>query len=414
MKQNYEPGLVRTFQWLSVVLVILQPLLQGALSRVVGVADRINPLVMLIIPLLLLAYSWVPWFQGRLGELYLPIGLFAYAANNLFTKDLTLQWLTSPSALMSAMLLLTMRVWIMMQVVVVFIAWQYRFYWSIAAALLISLIDVAISLPFLAVSDVSLSLFVGIVVIRFVAVAVIGAVLSLLINRQRAQRQALADANLKLAQHAATAERLAVSQERIRLAQELHDTLAHSLTSITVQLEAAQTIWDVDQAKARALLEGALSNTRSGSMEARRALQALRAGPLEEVGLRVAVGNMARSTAARANLTLDLAMPDELPVLTEAKEQCVYRVAQEALSNVARHARATQVRVEVQHARGQLTLTVADNGRGFDPVIVNGTHFGLKGLRERAELVGGKLEIVSEPQRGTTLTLRAPTTEVES
>lgn len=414
MKHNYEPGLVRTFQWLSVVLVILQPLLQGALSRVIGVADPINPLVTLIIPVLLVAYSWVPWFQGHLGQLYLPIGLIVYAANNLLTKDLTLQWLTSPSALMSGMLLLTMRVWIMMQVVVVFIAWQYRFYWSIAAALLISLIDVAISLPFLAVSDVSLSLFVGIVVIRFVAVAVIGAVLSLLINRQRAQRQALADANLKLAEHAATAERLAVSQERIRLAQELHDTLAHSLTSITVQLEAAQTIWEVDQAKARALIEGALSNTRSGSMEARRALQALRAGPLEEVGLRVAVGNLARSTAARANLTLDLAMPDELPVLTKAKEQCIYRVAQEALSNVARHARATQVRVEVQHTRGQLTLSIADNGRGFDQMTVNGTHFGLKGLRERAELVGAKLEIISEPQGGTTLTLRAPTTEVES
>ena len=206
-----------------------------------------------------------------------------------------------------------------------------------------------------------------------------------------------------------TAERLAVSQERIRLAQELHDTLAHSLSAVTVQLEAAEAIWDVDTAKARTMVDGALGNTRSGLTEARRALQALRAGPLEEVGLRVAVGNLARSTAARSNLELELTMPDELPRLTQAEEQCLYRVAQEALSNVARHARATHVRVALQ-----LTLTIADDGRGFDPAMVNGGHYGLKGLRERAELVGATLDIVSAQPHGTTLTLSAPIEELRS
>jgi two-component system sensor histidine kinase UhpB len=94
-------------------------------------------------------------------------------------------------------------------------------------------------------------------------------------------------------------------------------------------------------------MDGALSNTRTGLTEARRALQALRAGALEEVGLRAAVGDLARSAAARGNLTLDLKLPDELPALTQAEEQCIYRVAQEALSNVTRHARATHVCVEL-------------------------------------------------------------------
>jgi signal transduction histidine kinase len=213
-------------------------------------------------------------------------------------------------------------------------------------------------------------------------------------------------------QYAATNEQLAVSQERIRLARELHDTLAHSLSSITVQLEAAESIWGVDMPKVRALMDGALNNTRTGLTEARRALRALRAGALEEVGLRVAVGDLARSAAARGSLTLDLKLPDELPALTQAEEQCVYRVAQEALSNVTRHARASHVRVALQHTSGQLTLTIADNGKGFDMVQANGGHFGLKGLRERADLVGAKLEVVSEPKRGTTLTLHAPIIEM--
>jgi signal transduction histidine kinase len=236
----------------------------------------------------------------------------------------------------------------------------------------------------------------------------------LLVNRQRIQRQALAEANLKLTTYAATAERLAVSQERIRLAQELHDTLAHSLSAVTVQLEAAEAIWDMDAAKARTMVDGALGNTRSGLTEARRALQALRAGPLEEVGLRVAVGNLARSMAARSNLELELTLPDQLPRLTQAEEHCLYRVAQEALSNVARHARATQVRVALQLTRGHLTLTIADDGRGFDVATVNGGHYGLKGLRERAELVGASLDIVSAQPHGTTLTLSAPIEELRS
>jgi len=282
------------------------------------------------------------------------------------------------------------------------------------AALLISAIDVGMSLPFIAISDLSLPLFASIIATRLVSVVGVSVVLALLVNRQRIQRHALAEANLKLTTYAATAERLAVSQERIRLAQELHDTLAHSLSAVTVQLEAAEAIWDMDAAKARTMVDGALGNTRSGLTEARRALQALRAGPLEEVGLRVAVGNLARSMAARSNLELELTMPDELPRLTQAEEHCLYRVAQEALSNVARHARATQVRVALQLTRGHLTLTIADDGRGFDVATVNGGHYGLKGLRERAELVGASLDIVSAQPHGTTLTLSAPIEELRS
>jgi signal transduction histidine kinase len=286
--------------------------------------------------------------------------------------------------------------------------------WIFLTAIILSIADWVLSLPFIRSDSPLFQLFLFLFAIRTQTVTLIALGVGWILNRQRQQKAALAEANQKLAQYAATAERLAVSQERIRLAQELHDTLAHSLSSVTVQLEAAESIWGVDEAKAHTLLTGALGNTRTGLTEARRALQALRAGDLEEVGLRVAVGNLARSMATRANLTLDLRLPDELPSLTQAEEQCLYRVTQEGLSNVARHARAKNVRVALQHTPGQLTLTIADDGKGFDMSRVNGGHFGLKGLRERADMVGAKLEILSEPQSGTTLILRAPITEMKS
>ncbi|HXQ36286.1 MAG TPA: ATP-binding protein, partial [Anaerolineales bacterium] len=86
-------------------------------------------------------------------------------------------------------------------------------------------------------------------------------------------------------------------------------------------------------------------------------------------------------------------------------EQSVYRVAQEALTNAARHADAKTLRVTLRHDTNCLTLTVADDGSGFDPTQVNDARYGLKGLHERAEMIGGTLEVDSQPQKGTTVKL---------
>jgi signal transduction histidine kinase len=357
-----------------------------------------------------------------MGHLFLPTALLLLAAQAVLGSYLNVLWFVPPQSRDIAVLVFMIREWINIQLIVLLVAWQYDLFWVLVSGVGLSLIHAALNFSFINASDGTLyPLYTAIVSSQIVSVNATGLGLAWLMKRQREHRLALAEANQKLenanqklVQYAATAEQLAVSQERIRLARELHDTLAHSLSSITVQLEAAESIWGVDMAKVRTLMDGALNNTRHGLTEARRALQALRSGALEEVGLRVAVGDLARSAAARGNLTLDLNLPDELPSLTQAEEQCVYRVAQEALSNVTRHARATHVRVELQHTPGQLTLIIADDGRGFDPASVNGGHFGLKGLHERADLVGAIVEVFSEPQRGTTLTLRASITEMES
>ena len=413
-RTTLEPGLLRLIQILSVFhvasILVIRRLLGARFGIEVPAGGTL--LLSLAIPIFLVFFTWIPWWREKLGRVFLPIGLALISIEIITDKYLTLLWLVPPDQQDLELIMLMMRIWFTFHIITLLVAWQYPWVWTLVAAMILSIADLLLSFPFISSDSPLYQLFLYLFAIRTQTVTIVALGIGWLLTRQRKQNAALAEANQKLTQYASTAERLAVSQERMRLAQELHDTLAHSLSSVTVQLEAAESIWGVDEAKAHNLLKGALSNTRSGLTEARRALQALRAGDLEEVGLRVAVGNLARSTATRANLTLDLRLPDELPSLTQAEEQCLYRVTQEGLSNVARHARATRVRVELQHIPGQLTLTIADDGKGFDMAKVNGGHFGLKGLRERADLVGAKLEILSEPQRGTTLILRAPLTEM--
>ena len=133
---------------------------------------------------------------------------------------------------------------------------------------------------------------------------------------------------------------------------------------------------------------------------------ALRAKPLEDLGLLPAVRQMAEEAAARAGLSLDLVVTDELPALSPNVEQCLFRVAQEAITNVLKHAKAKTLTVRLQCKGDMVTLTIRDDGVGFDVGASSGKeHFGLLGMRERVELVNGDLSITSQPGHGTTVTL---------
>jgi signal transduction histidine kinase len=301
-----------------------------------------------------------------------------------------------------------LRLWVVFQLIVLFVAWQYRLRWVVAGALALCLLDSALSVPFVNREGALFPLYLVTAASRLAAVTSVGLALGLLMSRQRQQRAALAAANRQLAQYAVATEQLAASQERNRLARELHDTLAHSMSGVTVQLEAVEALWDVNAAGARRMLEQALAATRSGLTEARRALQALRASPLADLGLPLAVTSLAESAAARANLALELDVDNQVRTLAPHVEQSVYRVAQEALTNVARHAQAKALRVALLQRDGEVSLTVADDGRGFDVARVNGAHYGLRGLRERAEMVGAALQVESAPQRGTTIRFVVP------
>jgi signal transduction histidine kinase len=209
-----------------------------------------------------------------------------------------------------------------------------------------------------------------------------------------------------LTHYSSTLEDLTISRERNRMARELHDTLAHTLSALSVQLETVKAYWDVDPAAAQQTLDKSLAATRSGLQETRRALKSLRASPLDDLGLALALRKMAEEAAARASLKLDLSLPEQLPALSSDVEQCVYRVAQEAIANAAHHANAQTLIVQVLVNAPQVSLLVRDDGLGFN--VEQGEtsrHFGLPGMRERAQLVGGQLTIDSQPGQGTAIQL---------
>ena len=408
MKQStLEPGLLNTLRVYVIVLALLLPLIWHAFSPALGVEGSLQQFVTPGMPVLLflVIYLSVPWWQRRMGRAFLPVAFLLLATQMVLGNYLSLQWRVPAPMRSFAALALMLHAWVTIQFLVLFVAWQYNLFWMMVAGIGLSLLDAALYFPFLIGNAVFYPFYSMLVIGRFFAVTGAGLGFAWLIQRQREHRAALAEANQKLAQYAAATEQLAVSQERNRMARELHDTLAHSLSGATVQLEAVQALWDVKPGEARQMLDQALEATQSGLTEARRALHSLRASPLDDLGLTLAIRDMAKSTAARANLRLDLDLQNHIENLAPDVEQCVYRVAQEALTNATRHADAKTLRVTLQHDTSCLTLTVADDGRGFDPAQVNDARFGLKGLHERAEMIGGTLEVDSQPQKGTTVKL---------
>ena len=244
---------------------------------------------------------------------------------------------------------------------------------------------------------------VFVLIIQTSTFLLVGYYISVLVRQLKQQNESLAQANARLVDHAATLEELTISRERNRMARELHDTLAHTLSALSVQLETARAYQDVDRRATAAILETSLAATRSGLQETRQALKSLRASPLEDMGLALALRQLAEETAERANLALSLSIPTHVPSLPHAIEQCLYRVAQEATANVAHHANAHTLTVELTFD-GDIVLKIGDDGLGFDPQQAETTgHFGLTGMRERAALVGGTLTATSEPGSGTVI-----------
>ncbi len=288
----------------------------------------------------------------------------------------------------------------------VLVAWHYN--------LKITLVYCALTFIFEVSSVVILNPFRGeqqtvfyfVAVIRSISLAVVGIFINQLITLLRMQQEALKSANKELTHHASVLETLAISRERNRLARELHDTLAHTLSGLTVQLEAAKAYWKVTPETTYQLLVNSLDTARSGLDETRRALKALRATPLDDLGLLLAIKKLSQTAAERSQLELDLILPEKLPPLSPDTEQCIYRVTQEALENVVKHANAHYLSVTLAAKDSQITLVVQDDGQGSEQIQTEKAgHFGLAGMRERADLAGGRLAIQSVPGQGTRLQL---------
>lgn len=408
-----EPGFLQVFRiyaWMRVMwLFFLLPTLRLRLSSILAFDELGFPVALVILDtIFLLFYLYWLGFQETLGQAYIPIAL-VFATVTLLIEG---HFLSGQRGFLQ----LDPFIYILL----ILTAWQYDFRAVILFSLGTAFLQWGLNwflpqsdpfLRFIPDSPVAQRvMIVGFLVSRSITFLLMGYVVVRLVKAQRSQRAELARTNLRLMRHATTVEQLTLSQERNRLARELHDTLAHTLSALTVQLEALLTAWKPIPDQPRQMLEQMLSSTRAGLDETRRALSALRASPLEEMGLSLALRSLAEDYAERNSWQLTIDLPHQLEGLPGEIEQAYYRIAQEALQNSALHANANQVRLSLQKRDGLLHLQIQDNGKGFNPKEVSEEQWGIRGMVERAELIGAKLTIQSEPNQGTLIDLQ---TEVE-
>jgi two-component system sensor histidine kinase UhpB len=193
----------------------------------------------------------------------------------------------------------------------------------------------------------------------------------------------------------------AQEDERRRLARELHDELGQSLTAVLLQIDQAI------RTPQTAPLEEAREGARRSLDEVRRIARDLRPDLLVELGLQSALSALATRLTRQCGVVVDRHLDPSLPAVGEDAEVVLYRVAQEALTNVARHADANRVTIELAHADGAVTLTIDDDGRGV-PANVGHEARGITGMRERALLVHGRLRVGRGPTQGTRVRLEIP------
>lgn len=414
-----EPGLLTVFRVYTFLRFGAMVLIASVFLGGMGVPFELKFIptaTMFILEMgILIVYLYSSWIRRRLGPAYLPLALVIATLGPII--EMRSVFAVAPIDHLGEFWL----IFPFLAIPVILCAWQYSLREVVLCSLGTAALDLSLVLlfqPDLTHFDTVLS--GGSILTRTLFFLVIGYVVSTLMNGQRRQRRELAEVHRKLVRYTATLAHLATVRERNRLARELHDTLAHTLSALAVELDALSGAWPLDSPRARAILEHALETTRSGLDETRRALQALRASPLEDLGLVIALENLAKSAAERGRLNLSFTVPNTLPELSPEVEQVLYRVAQEALENVVLHAEASTVSLDLclqpgrdapgddgQPANGTiLGLTVTDDGGGYRPrEREKGDGLGIRGMQERADLIGASLTVESEATRGTIVTL---------
>jgi len=246
----------------------------------------------------------------------------------------------------------------------------------------------------------------GVPILRTIAFGTVGVIVGLLMDTQRQQRRKLMQANLQLSRYAETMEELATSRERNRLARELHDTLAHTLSSQILTLEALKISPPHEKSEMDTALTDMIASAREGLTETRRALKNLRAKQLDDLGLQHTLIYLMEDAGTRAHVEIDLDLSDPMPDIPADIEQSIYRIAQEGIENILRHASATKISLSLKHNKNTIICILMDNGKGFDTNVVSEEKHGVRGMRERALESGGELRINSSARRGTKITVK--------
>jgi len=226
------------------------------------------------------------------------------------------------------------------------------------------------------------------------------------ITQRRQEALELERSRLELRQLSASLVE-AREEERRRIARELHDELGQRLSALKMELASLHQAPRSAKRDARAAAMTEMLDQTMASV--RRIAADLRPMMLDDLGLNAAIEWLARESARRMGIAITAHLPENDPALDSRASTAVYRMVQEALTNVARHARATEVQIDLHATAGELVLTVRDNGIGF-PVLATQPEgsFGLMGIRERAFMLGGTLQLDNPPGGGGRVTVRLP------
>lgn len=218
------------------------------------------------------------------------------------------------------------------------------------------------------------------------------------LNRSRSD---LEKAYHKLIEVSKEREQLAADQERTRMARELHDTLAHTLTAVVVSLEAGKKLMSKNPEKALAEISKSQEQARRGLEEVRNTVKTLRSGDLETMDLSAAIKSLARDYAG-SGIVIEYEHDDTLK-LNSNLETNLYRIIQESITNSVRHGQANMITVKLNESEEGLLLEIEDNGKGCSEVVEG---YGLRGIRERASELGGRVVFQNSSKGGFLVSLR--------
>lgn len=231
---------------------------------------------------------------------------------------------------------------------------------------------------------------------------------NVLLKEYQSQQQ-LAIAREQLRLYALQAEDRATVHERNRIAREIHDSVGHALTAQSIQLHNAIAFWQSDPAKAHQFLIESRELVRTALKDIRHSVSTLRSDPLQGKKLDVAIALLCQNFSSRTKVVPNFSLTlQTLPrPLTEEIKLTIYRIVQEALTNIAKHSQSTEVNLKVQTFPKRLHLFIEDNGRGFNPEQ-NTTGFGLQGMSERVIALDGDIKINSSVGYGCTIAIDIP------
>ena len=219
-------------------------------------------------------------------------------------------------------------------------------------------------------------------------------------------RQKLRLVNQQLREYALLIEDRAMLQERNRIAREIHDSLGHSLTALNIQLANALLYLRSNLSRSETFIVDAKKMGSHALQEVRQSVSTLRSDPLQGKLLNRAILDLVEDLKYRTEIVFNYENQIELDLPQEIMT-AIYRIVQEALTNMSKHSQATAVNISLKLVSGILRVTIQDNGMGFDPQE-NTTGFGLKGMSERATSLGGKLSLTSMPGKGCQIAVAIP------